>query len=353
MASITLQDIGEMKLIQDVILPLARRYDPTTAVGDDCTFIPTAGVHLAVTADAGPAPLIMRLPGHESDYESAGWLAAVATISDVASAGAQPLFLTNCIDAPPDLEVSHFQSYLEGYFRASAEFGFRNGGGDVRQGHTLAMRVFGVGSCEQPVPLGRGRAQPGDRLVGIGSMGEVMASFVTVLEDNDVPQERMRQLRFPRPQIREMAILSREGCLTAASDTSDGFLGAVQNIMVASQCGFSFTLNTGAISNAVQTAAEICNVSPWNIYFCWGDWSVAATVSASLFPQFEQTCAKNQITWVELGVVNAERGRATAVLDGRDSCELRLLRNENFRSLGYNSSVKNHIEHMLKTNIFI
>ena len=129
----TLGELGELRLIEEVILPVARQHDVNTLAGDDCAYLMANGL-LAVTADVGPKPLLHALPGYENDHEAAGWMAVVATASDVATAGAEPLFLTNCIDASPDLTVGEFRQFIGGYFAACTAFGFRNGGGDVRHG---------------------------------------------------------------------------------------------------------------------------------------------------------------------------------------------------------------------------
>lgn len=197
----TLEDIGELALLNDVVLPLAKQFDPDTPVGDDCTFIPASKGVLAVTADAGPAPLIRELEGFEEDYEAAGWLAAIATISDVASAGARPLLLTNCTDAPPDMPLDHFKNYLTGYFRALSEFGFRNGGGDVRQADRLGMRVFGVGQSVANPPIGRRGARAGDKLVGIGPMGEVMAAFLAARRGALPHSQQMEIIQIGRAHV--------------------------------------------------------------------------------------------------------------------------------------------------------
>jgi thiamine-monophosphate kinase len=168
-------------LSNDVVLPLARAADKLTQVGDDCTFIETGGDILAVTADVGPRPLIRSLAAHRDDWEASGWLAVVATASDVATAGAKPLLLANCTDAPANLGVDVLTQFMRGYFAAMVEFGFRNGGGDIRQGPVLAARVFGAGTLVGARRVGRGGARAGDRLVVIGPPGSFMAHWTKPL----------------------------------------------------------------------------------------------------------------------------------------------------------------------------
>jgi thiamine-monophosphate kinase len=104
--NMTLADLGELRLIEEVLLPLARKSDPTTEVGNDCSFLSIDAGILAVTADVGPKPLLRSLGGYENDWLASGWLSVVTTASDIATAGASPVLLTNCVDAPPHFPLA-------------------------------------------------------------------------------------------------------------------------------------------------------------------------------------------------------------------------------------------------------
>lgn len=354
----TLEDIGEFRLIEEILLPLARRFESETLIGDDCAFIPTHGGVLAVTADVGPTPLVQRLPFYEQDMESAGWHAVVTTASDIASAGATPLFLTNCIDAPPNLLITTFEQFMDGYFRACAHFGFRNAGGDIRQGPTLSARVFGVGTVQNDQHIGRGGATPGDHLVVIGRAGQFMATYIlaragdaSVISSNQLLPNSAATLRFPEPQLREMSILAKRKLIRSASDSSDGLLGAISNISAASKCGFRLELDKGLLPTIVTAAANLKGYDPWNIFFSWGDWSIAAVVDSTVFSEFQFVCESENIAWLNLGSVTETASSITAVRDD-NVCQMNVVRNENFVSLGFNAELQGHLEYMLRSELF-
>ena len=356
----TLAELGEFRVLEEVVLPLARSADVLTHVGDDCAFVEAGGDILAVTADVGPRPLIRSLTQHRDDWEAAGWLAVVATASDVASAGAKPLLLTNCVDAPADLTVDVLARFMSGYFRAMAEFGFRNGGGDLRQGPVLAARVFGVGLLGGIRRIGRSGARPGDRLVVIGPAGSFMAHYLLAAARDSQTGATKRPpieaapdaLRFPRPQIRAMRLLAERDLVRAASDTSDGLLGAIENIARGSVCGFALELEDALLPKEVREAAVSPAVaSPWNLFFAWGDWSVAAIVDGTRIADFEQCCGKNGIDWRPLGWVVPRPGALTATLAGR-KLAVRPIRNENFLTRGFNAGLEGHLDYILKMPIF-
>lgn len=352
-----LADIGEFGLIERVVLPLARRADNLTEVGDDCAFIEAGNETLVVTADVGPRPLIRSLAAYHDDWEAAGWLAVVATASDVASAGARPLMLTNCIDAPADLEVAVLERFMQGYFRALKAFGFRNGGGDLRHGPELAARVFGVGTLGGVRRIGRSDARPGDRLVVIGPAGSFMSRYLLAAEAERggsafsaaAPDED--PLRFPWPQLQTMRLLAEHDLVLSASDTSDGLLGAIGNIGRASRCGFALELHDDLLAPEVRSAAAIPRVaSPWNLFFTWGDWSVAVVVDRERVADFERICEQHALDWRPLGWVTAEAGALSAVLDNRDY-SVTPIRNENFVDRGFNAGLQGHLDYVLSAPI--
>ena len=358
--ALTLEDYGELRLIEEVVLPLAREYDVTTTVGDDCAIVSASGPMLAVTADVGPTPLVWSLPGYERDLEAAGWLSVVVSASDIATAGARPLCATNCIDAPPNLLIEDLVCFLRGYFRACSEFGFRNGGGDLRQGPRLSIRVFAVGVCDDSYCIGRSGANEGDHLIVIGPTGEFMATYLAAAEQVNgtgsatelLSPSAEETLRFPRPKLIEMMTLHNEELVVAASDTSDGLLGAIDNLARASQCGFEMALSKEFLPNAIRDSASDAMLDPWNIFFAWGDWSVAAIVRSEDYARFSAVCRDSSIQYLPIGRATSGSGRLTARIDNRDLVEVIPIRNENFVSRGFNAGLEGHLDYILGTSLF-
>lgn len=356
--NLTLGELGEFRLIDEVVIPLAESLGLGNTGGDDCAFIEARGC-LAVSADVGPRPLIRNLRGYEDDYEAAGWLAVVATASDIATAGARPLFLTNCVDAPADFRVGDLRKFLRGAFRACAAFGFANGGGDLRHGPKLEMRTFGAGTTPGGIRLGRSGAALDDHLVLIGAAGHVMANFLLarseapeVVRDGRLVSESEAMLRFPRPHVEAMALLAERRLLRATSDTSDGLIGAILNIAKASLCGFELELKVEMLSELVQQAADESGYDPWNIYCAWGDWSVLATVPPVRLEEFAMVCEAERIAWTKLGRVSSASGKISAHIDGVGPYAVTPLRNENFTDLGFNAGLEPHLRHLLGTPLF-
>lgn len=358
--SLTLGECGELRLIEEVVLPIAREFDMETPVGDDCAIVPVNGSRLAVTADYGPTPLLWKLVGYEKDLEAAGWLAVVVSASDVAAAGARPLCMTNCVEAPAHMAVDELVEYIRGYFRACAEFGFRNGGGDLRCGRDLAIRVAAVGICRHGVDIGRGGAKAGDELMVVGPSGRFMGTYLLAARRwtrrrgpvVELTKRTEEILRFPRPQLDEMATLAEAGVVVAASDTSDGLLGAVDNLARASGCGFELVLSEEMLPEVVKEAAVVSSVEPWNVFFAWGDWAVAVVVRATDTDAFRAVCSEKQIQWTALGRATTGEEGVVARLDGGTSMKMEIVRNENFVAKGFSGDVDAHLEYLLTSRLF-
>lgn len=353
----TLGELGELRLIEEVILPVARQHDVNTLAGDDCAYLMANGL-LAVTADVGPKPLLHALPGYENDHEAAGWMAVVATASDVATAGAEPLFLTNCIDASPDLTVGEFRQFIGGYFAACTAFGFRNGGGDVRHGPKLVARVFGAGQCKHGQRIGRGGMKPGDQLALIGAGGLFMATYLLALHadcetvtDGRLLPVAEEILRHPRPQLTAMRQLVNAGVISAASDTSDGLLGALDNLRRASSTGLMLEFRQEMLSPSVLRAAHAHRVDPWNVFIAWGDWSVAVAIPADRLQLFADVCMEHQIEHCMLGEA-VEGMDVLSSVDKAPPKQVTIIRNENFVTRGFNAGLASHLEYILETPIF-
>lgn len=360
LAGKTLAEIGEFRLLQEVVLPMARKFDRETTAGDDCAFIQVGGALLAATGDVGPRPVIQNLKAFREDWEAAGWLAVVATASDVASAAAKPLFLTNCIDAPPELPVECLAEFMHGYFRALSAFGFSNGGGDLRHGPSLHARVFGVGIVEHGRRIGRSGAKPGDHLVVIGPAGLFMATFILALSAEKEGLEgatsgaAVEAMRFPRPQLEAMRVLATRQLISAASDTSDGLIGAIENIAIGSGCGFHLCLDDGHLAKEVTEAANAYEVhSPWNLFFAWGDWSIAAVVPAGRLAEFDDVCQANGFESRHLGEAVTEESLTAQMVASDGKFALKVIRNENFVSRGFNAGIDGHLDYILRTPLLL
>ncbi len=209
----TLKELGEHNAIAALTANLK-------AVGDDCAVLPLdAHYDLVLTSD----PLIQGVhfaPG--TDPEAIGWKAAARVLSDFAAMGADPQYLLINLVAPPEQDFQTLEKIYAGVSKVRKLFDIDLVGGDLAQGPTLELHVFGVGRVPKGKALLRSGARPGDVIYVTGPLG---GSF-----------ESGKHLNF-MPRIKEAKWLRQSGFVRCMMDVSDGLATDLRHILKASKVG--------------------------------------------------------------------------------------------------------------------
>ena len=209
----TLQQMGEHAAIAALTANLK-------AVGDDCAVLPLdANFDLVLTTD----PLISGVHfTPDTDPEAIGWKAAARVLSDFAAMGADPQYLLINLVAPPEQDFQTLEKIYAGVSKVRKLFDVDLVGGDLAQGPTLELHVFGVGRVPKGTALLRSGARPGDILYVTGPLGN---SF-----------ESGKHLNF-MPRVKEGRLLRESGIVTSMMDISDGLATDLRHILKASKVG--------------------------------------------------------------------------------------------------------------------
>ena len=349
--SLVLSDLGEFRLLNEIILPEVGR--SSVELGDDCGFmpIPDAGTSLVVTTDFAPKPLAWLL-GQQS-YRTWGWYAVLINASDLAAAGAECLGFTSSVEGPSNMPVDDLREFYTGMANACEAYNLPYAGGNLRAAPRFECHGTAFGIIPRTQMLGRSKCRPGDVLVSIGACGEFIAAFLRARLDGFAAlTEAERDLLVrPQPRLREMRILRERELLSAASDNSDGVLGSLWNIAERSRCGMKLDFDDSVITEAVKDVAARAQLSRWNLFFFWGDWQVITAVKQERFMDFARISIEEQIPYVRLGV--AVPGPPRLIRQNDDSEQpVHLLRNENFSTSSFNEGVEAHVDHMLRESLF-
>lgn len=346
-----LSDLGEFRLINEVVIPTLREHLPDDSIGDDCFFLdlPRDSATLVVTTDVGPKPLVWAI-GSEC-YRTWGWYAVVANMSDLASAGADPLAFTSSVEAPDAMPVSMVRDFFAGVGEACRAFGLAAAGGNVRNAPRFECHGTAIGVVPRHAGIGRAGALPGDHIVVIGDCGRFVCDFLRARAEGLAALGEDSPLFRPWPQHVAMRELRESGLVTAASDNSDGILGSVWNICESSNCAAELDLDEAEIPEDIRQAASGEGVNPWNLMFFWGDWSVVATIKSRSFHEFGELAATTGIRFRVLGRMTDEPPCVSGTAGGTKRV-LNIVRNENFTSTSYNTTAGGHVDHMLRAPLF-
>ncbi|ACF45692.1 AIR synthase related protein domain protein [Prosthecochloris aestuarii DSM 271] len=348
-----LAEIGEFSLLKDYIIPMLRDVS-NDLIGDDCAFIKLNEQYdrLVVTTDAGPKPLVMNL-GYDS-YFSWGWYTILVNVSDLASTGCEPLSISLSIDAPSDMKLSELVEFYSGISSACQEFNISISGGNIRASKVFATHGTAIGLLERSkASITRKNCSKNDILISIGDNGAFISFYLKAKKcgfDSLLPNEKEKLIK-PYSQLRAVRIINQEGLLSSASDNSDGILGSIMNICERSNCGFLINFDDIKIPSYILETSKSHKLNPWNLFLCWGDWQVIATVSYEKFERFIDLSAKNNINYTVLGRATSSPLSIEGILHN-ELVDVNVIRNENFKQHSYNNDITSHVDYLLKTDLF-
>lgn len=235
----TVADIGEFDLIDRLRTAIpGRRSSVTLGIGDDAAvWQPADGMANVITTDALVEGIHFRLDW--TDWRSLGHKALAVNLSDIAAMGARPILATVTLGLRGRERVIDLVSMYEGMGALATFHDVDVAGGDiVRSPDALFIGVTVIGEVERGQVLTRSGAKAGDAIVVSGTIGAsaagmaLLAGPITRRSMSTAPLLIAAHLR-PNPRIALGRVLFRAG-VTATMDLSDGLLGDLPKILVAS-----------------------------------------------------------------------------------------------------------------------
>ncbi|MBL7115711.1 MAG: thiamine-monophosphate kinase [Kiritimatiellae bacterium] len=224
---LTLQELGELALVERITQWLPGDSRVITGPGDDCAVVrghTDAQLDWVLTSD----PLVQGI--HFADDATAraiGHKAVGRVLSDLAAMGAKPAWgLVNLV-APGSTNAEVVDDIYNGMTSLASKHGFLIVGGDVAQGSVVELHAFGIGELPRGSAVLRSGATIGDVLFVTGALGGSQA------ENHLCFDPRVQQGQW----LRNWA--------TAMIDVSDGLAGDLRHLCDMSKTGCD--LNASAI----------------------------------------------------------------------------------------------------------
>jgi thiamine-monophosphate kinase len=167
----TLSDIGELGAIERIVRTLPGRQDVVVGAGDDCAVVRMNGHaidDMVLTSD----PVISGVHfTTDATPESIGHKALGRVLSDIAAMGAEPRWILVDIVAPGETPIDVIDGIYRGMGALASKFSVAIVGGDMAEGSSLEIHVFGVGAVPTGKGLLRSTASMGDLLFVTGKLG--------------------------------------------------------------------------------------------------------------------------------------------------------------------------------------
>ncbi len=217
-----LREVGEDRLVAELVGRWRTRPDVIAGPGDDCAVLAAPGADqlLLLKTDC----VVERVHFRPNEKPAAvGWKALARTLSDFAAMGGVPQFALITLIVPPEREVRWSKALYRGLQRLADRFDVAVVGGETSGTEGPAVvSVSALGSVEKDRWVSRGGGQAGDALFVTGRLGGSL---------------RGKHLRF-LPRIAEARWLTKNFRLHAMMDLSDGLGADLPRLAQASGTGF-------------------------------------------------------------------------------------------------------------------
>jgi len=216
-------ELGEDRLIAQLVARLKSRREVIAGPGDDCAVVaaPGEGRLLLLKTDCVVEGV------HFSPHESAsaiGWKAMARVLSDFAAMSGQPQFALVTLIAPADREVRWAGEIYRGLQRVADRFAVAIVGGETSDiDGPAVISISAVGTVEKDRWVSRAGGKAGDALFVTGKLGGSI---------------RKKHLRFI-PRIEEARWLTGHFRIHAMMDLSDGLGADLPRLAKASSLGFA------------------------------------------------------------------------------------------------------------------
>jgi thiamine-monophosphate kinase len=246
-----LREIGEDRLLNELLpdLPLAKAV--VSGPGDDCAVVKTrdrrnflvlktdcvvAGVHFLATANA----------------LDVGWKAMMRPLSDFASTSAVPQFALITLIAPEQTKVEWVDELYRGLRRAAKRFKVSIVGGETSGiPGPVAISVSVVGFVERDRCVSRRGGKVGDDLFVTGRLGDAL---------------KRKHLQFV-PRIAESRWLTKNFSIHAMMDLSDGLGADLPRLARASRVGFAIAMENLPLARGAKIDDAISEGEDYELLF--------------------------------------------------------------------------------------
>lgn len=280
------------------------RRDVAVGIGDDAAIvIPPADCGIAVTTDT----MVSGVHFDEKVPAAAiGHKLVAVNLSDLAAMGAEPAWLSlSC--SLPEIDEVWLAEFSRGFFAAADYYRCALIGGDVTKG-PLSLTLTAQGIVPAHRYLQRSGAQPGDRIYVSGTLGDAALALAAQQGRVDIPDnlraELEKRLFYPTPRVGLGQLLRNQA--TAAIDLSDGLLGDLKHILVASKVGARIQLD--ALPHSKAFAGSIAGPEGWKYQIAGGDdYELCFTIPESRCGGLETLALQAGVKVTCIGIIDGHR----------------------------------------------
>lgn len=231
----------------------------------------------------------------------------VASVSDFAAKGVQPLYCIISASLPKNFTSSKVAQLARGFRAAAKEFGFSILGGDTNRAKELVISVTLVGMAGKITH--RGSARIGDIIFVTGPFGLSPAGLEIILNGKKASPkfQNMAKKSVFCPTPRLGFGIRASGLLSAAMDSSDGLSTCLVEMARQSKKKFVLTLAPGA--DGLEEFARKNRLDFLDLIFNGGEeYELVCAVSPRNFGKIKKIARGQRIRLIEIGRVKKGSG---------------------------------------------
>jgi thiamine-monophosphate kinase len=310
---------GEDRLIARYFRPLAKHPGAFALADDAAVIAPPAGCEIVLKTDG----IIGGVHFFADDPpDTIGRKALRVNLSDLAAKGAKPLGFLLTLALPKDVGEAWLAPFARGLGEDADLFDCPLFGGDTdRTPGPITISIAAFGAVPSGKMLRRAGAQPGDRLVVTGTIGDA-ALGLAVRSDPSAArrwgltddQRQALEARYLIPQPRTAIAELLRAHATAAMDISDGLVGDLAKLCRASGVTTSFEAARVPLSEAASAALAREAALIERILTGGDDYEVLASVPPGKVETLRDQASSKGVAITEIGVILAGTA-APRVLD--------------------------------------
>lgn len=268
---------------------------------------------LAITIDTVAEEITAGL---YRDPFTMGWVTVMASLSDLAAVGADPIGVVVSVSLPAEADAGFIDGVRRGMEEACRSLGVFILGGDSNAMPAISLTGCAIGTVPRSAARTRLGISPGDAVFLTGPAGDGNALGLVRLAglpDEFFPEEGYR----PSARLSEGTALL--GVATASMDTSDGVLTTLDQLARLNGHGFEVDCDWPAILS--RGALELCErtgTPPWMMLAGpHGEFELVFTVPASGVESFLGEAPGNGLNPIRLGTVRDDEGITLTLPSGR------------------------------------
>jgi thiamine-monophosphate kinase len=283
---------------------------------DDVVIFPLKGLKSHTTTPLLVLKCDMLVESTDVPHGMRPWQIArksiVASVSDLSAKGVKPPYICAIsIGIPTKYSKSEIKDLIDGFKKASKEFGVKIVGGDTNKSNELIIDCSIVGVLDDVIRIPkRNGAKPGDHIVCSGKFG-YSASGLKILMSNTKSEGQFRKnailsVTRPRPQQRFGIQLAKY--FSSSIDSSDGL--AISLYELARQSKVNFFIDNIPSANGIKEFAQKNHLDDKSLVFYGGEeYEIVATISQSNLEKAKSSAKKSRLKLHVIGKVRKGCGK--------------------------------------------